>query len=157
MKRISTLIISAFLILGACKPEVGEIGPAYEAGAGLIGTWELTGADQTDVTLPVPETRDISSYYEGNSSKWVVVFNEDSTYNVTSQGPGFNLFGTGGTWRYDSPEFPTELQLTQFDTVVTALPLGNMPRTIDTQVSFVYDRIRCDKPSVSYKLIFTRK
>lgn len=157
MKRISILMITAFLVLGACKPEVGEIGPAYEAGAGLLGTWELTGADQTDLSLPVPETRDISTYYQSHASKWVLVFNEDSTYNVTSQGPGFDVFGTGGTWSYDSPEFPTELRLTQFDTVTTALPLGNMPRTIDTQVGLVYNRVRCDKPSVSYNLIFTRK
>lgn len=156
MKRIATIFTAALLILGACKPEIKPIGPAYEAGAGIVGTWELTGADQTDLTLPVPETRDISSFYTSASSKWTVAFNEDSTYSVVSAGPGFNLFGTAGTWSYDSPEYPTELHLLQ-DTVVTVLPLGNMPRSIDQNVSFVYDRVRCDKPSVSYKLTFTRK
>lgn len=157
MKRVTLFIASALLIMGACKPEVGPIGPAYEAGAGIVGTWELTNADQTDLTLPVPETRDISSFYQNNQDKWVVVFSEDSTYTVNSQGPGFDLFGAGGTWKYNTPEFPSELHLTQFDTVTTVLPLGNMPRTIDQNVSIVYDRIRCDKPSVSYRLTFTRK
>jgi len=128
MKRIALIIAAAVLTLGACKPEIKPIGPAYEAGAGIIGTWELTGADQTDLTLPVPETRDISSFYTNAAS----------------------------IWSYDTPEFPTALHLME-DTVLTVLPLGNMPRSIDQNVSFVYDRERCDKPSVSYKLTLTRK
>ena len=154
--RILTLLTASLLAFMACKPEVGPIGPAYEAGAGIIGTWELSGADQTDMSLPVPETRDISDFYTNSSDKWVVQINEDSTYSVNSEGPGFNVFGTSGTWRYNSPQYPSELHLTM-DTVTTILPLGNMPRTIDPNVVFVYDRVRCDKPSVSYKLTFTRK
>ena len=154
--RILTLLTASLLAFTACKPEVGPIGPAYEAGAGIIGTWELSGADQTDLSLPVPETRDISDFYTNSSDKWVVQFNDDSTYSVNSSGPGFNIFGTSGTWRYNSLQYPLELHLTE-DTVTTILPLGNMPRTIDQNVLFVYDRVRCDKPSVSYKLIFTRK
>jgi hypothetical protein len=46
--------------------------------------------------------------------------------------------------------------LTQ-DSVMVVLPLGNMPRSIDQNVSFLYARERCDKPSVSYQLTFTRK
>ena len=141
--RILTLLTASLLAFMACKPEVGPIGPAY-------------GADQTDLSLPVPETRDISDFYTNSSDKWVVQFNEDSTYSVNSAGPGFNVFGTSGTWRYNSPQYPSELHLTE-DTVTTVLPLGNMPRTIDQNVVFVYDRVRCDKPSVSYKLTFTRK
>ena len=154
--KILTLLIASLLAFMACKPEVGPIGPAFEAGAGIIGTWELSGADQTDLSLPVPETRDISDFYTNSSDKWVVQFNDDSTYSVNSSGPGFNVFGTSGTWRYNSLQYPLELHLTE-DTVTTVLPLGNMPRTIDQNVLFVYDRVRCDKPSVSYKLIFTRK
>ena len=154
--RILTLLTASLLAFTACKPEVGPIGPAFEAGAGIIGTWELSGADQTDLSLPVPETRDISDFYTNSSDKWVVQFNDDSTYSVNSSGPGFNVFGTSGTWRYNSLQYPLELHLTE-DTVTTVLPLGNMPRTIDQNVLFVYDRVRCDKPSVSYKLIFTRK
>ena len=154
--RILTLLTASLLAFTACKPEVGPIGPAYEAGAGIIGTWELSGADQTDLSLPVPETRDISDFYTNSSDKWVVQFNDDSTYSVNSSGPGFNVFGTSGTWRYNSLQYPLELHLTE-DTVTTVLPLGNMPRTIDQNVLFVYDSVRCDKPSVSYKLIFTRK
>ncbi|MEL0025664.1 MAG: hypothetical protein VW775_01215, partial [Schleiferiaceae bacterium] len=60
--RILTLLTASLLAFMACKPEVGPIGPAYEAGAGIIGTWELSGADQTDLSLPVPETRDISDF-----------------------------------------------------------------------------------------------
>jgi len=154
--RILTFLTASLLAFMACKPEVGPIGPGYEAGAGIIGTWELSGADQTDLSLPVPETRDISDFYMNSTDKWVVQFNEDSTYAVNSTGPGFNVFGTSGTWRYNSPQFPSELHLTE-DTVTTVLPLGNMPRTTDQNVVFVYNRVRCDKPSVSYKLTFTRK
>ncbi len=156
MKKVTLFIVSA-LFLGACKPEVGPIGPSYEAGEGIIGSWELTGADQTDLTLPVPETRDISNIYQNALNKWTVIFNTDSTYSVSSQGPGFDLFGAGGTWKYNTPEFPSELHLIQFDTLTMELGLGNMPRTIDQNFSLVYNRIRCDKPSVSYTLMFTRK
>jgi len=154
--RIITLVAAAFLALGACKPEVGPIGPSYEAGAGILGTWELTMVEQTDVTLPVPETRDVSDLYVDAQNKWVVAFNSDSTYSVNQQGPGFDVFGPGGTWRYNTPEYPSELQLVQ-DSTIVILPLGNMPRSIDQNVSFIYGRERCDKPSVSYQLTFTRK
>ena len=96
--RIITIVAAAFLALGACKPEVGPIGPSYEAGAGILGTWELTMVEQTDVTLPVPETRDVSDLYLDAQNKWVVAFNSDSTYSVNQQGPGFDVFGNGGTW-----------------------------------------------------------
>jgi len=154
--RISTIVVAAFLALGACKPEVGPIGPSYEAGAGILGTWELTMVEQTDVTLPVPETRDVSDLYLDAQNKWVVAFNSDSTYSVNQQGPGFDVFGNGGTWCYNTPEYPSELHLTQ-DSTMVVLPLGNMPRSIDQHVSFLYARERCDKPSVSYQLTFTRK
>jgi hypothetical protein len=87
--RIITMVAAAFLALGACKPEVGSIGPSYEAGAGILGTWELTMVEQTDVTLPVPETRDVSDLYVDAQNKWVVAFNSDSTYSVNQQGPWF--------------------------------------------------------------------
>ena len=154
--RIITFVAAAFLALGACKPEVGPIGPNYEAGAGILGTWELTMVEQTDVTLPVPETRDVSDLYVDAQNKWVVAFNSDSTYSVNQQGPGFDVFGAGGTWRYNTPEYPSELHLVQ-DSTIVILPLGNMPRSIDQNVSFIYGRERCDKPSVSYQLTFTRK
>jgi hypothetical protein len=154
--RIITLVAAALLALGACKPEVGPIGPSYEAGAGILGTWELTMVEQTDVTLPVPETRDVSDLYVDAQNKWVVAFNSDSTYSVNQQGPGFDVFGDGGTWRYNTPEYPSELHLVQ-DSTIVILPLGNMPRSIDQNVSFIYGRERCDKPSVSYQLTFTRK
>ena len=112
--------------------------------------------EQTDVTLPVPETRDVSDLYVDAQNKWVVAFNSDSTYSVNQQGPGFDVFGNGGTWRYNTPEYPSELQLVQ-DSTIVILPLGNMPRSIDQNVSFIYGRERCDKPSVSYQLTFTRK
>lgn len=157
MKKITLLFASAMLIMSACKPEVGPIGDRNAPGAGLIGTWELTNAEHTDVTLPVPETRDISSFYQRTTNKWRVQFNADSTYSVLSTGPGFDLFGNGGTWAYDAPDYPTELLLTQFDTVTTALPLGNMPRTIDPTLSIVYSRIKCGNPSITYRLTYTRQ
>lgn len=157
MKKALFTAATALLIVVGCKPEVGPIGPAYPAGEGIIGTWELTGAEQTDLTLPVPETRDISNYYQNASTAWEVDFAEDGTYTTKSQGPGFDLFGANGTWAYDTAYFPTEIHLTQFDTVTTVLPLGNMPRTIDVNLSLRYARERCEKPSVEYNLIFTRK
>ena len=110
--------MAAFLALGACKPEVGPIGPSYEAGAGILGTWELTMVEQTDVTLPVPETRDVSDLYLDAQNKWVVAFNSDSTYSVNQQGPDFDVFGPGGTWRSNTPASPSEVHLTQGSTVV---------------------------------------
>ena len=154
--RINTIVVAAFLAIAACKPEVGPIGPSYEAGAGIIGTWELTMVEQTDVTLPVPETRDVSDLYLDAQNKWEVAFNNDSTYSVNQKGPGFDVFGNGGGWRYNTPEYPSELHLTQ-DSILVVLPLGNMPRSIDQHVTFLYARERCDKPSVSYQLTFTRK
>ena len=156
MKK-AIFLAATFLALWSCKPEVGEIGPKYPAGEGIVGTWQLTGAAQTDLTLPVPETRDISDYYQNAATHWEVAFTEDGSYTTQSQGPGFDLFGANGTWAFDTAFFPKEVYLTQFDSVTVVLPLGNMPRSIDNEMSFLFSREKCEKPSVSYELIFTRK
>ena len=151
----SNTIYCERLVFGRVSRKLGQSDHRMRR-AGIIGSWELIGADQTDLTLQFPENG-----YKQNLPKCIEQMDGDvqcpKYYIVSSQGPGFDLFGAGGTWKYNSPEFPSELYLTQFDTLTTVLPLGNMPRAIDQNFSVVYNRIRCDKPSVAYTLMFTRK
>jgi len=145
-------------IVASCKPEIKSIGSEYKAGAGLPGTWELNKVEVIDITLPVPETKDISAFYTQKvERKLIVTINGDNTYTVDQAGAGPQIFGTNGTWMYDSPDFPEALQLVSNAGDTVNAVLLNMPRTIDNTMGFSFSRNRCDKDYVTYNYNFNRK
>lgn len=154
-KGLSIVVLLA--LFAACKPEIKPIGTLNRAGAGIIGTWELNTVEVVDITLPIPEVKDISAYFAPQNRKLIITVNSDSTYTVDQAGAGPAIFGSEGTWKYDSPEFPTELQLltSTGDTVSTALL--NMPRVTDNAFGFSFTRNRCDKNYVTYNYNFNRQ
>jgi len=157
MKKIAS-ILALLVAIASCKPEIKPIGTAYKAGAGVPGTWVLNTAEVTDLTLPIPETKDISAFYTQNPERRLIItFNADSTYTVDQAGVGPKVFGSNGTWMFDTPDFPTALYMVTDigDTVNTALL--NMPRTTDNTFGFSFTRNRCDKDYVTYNYNFNRQ
>ena len=156
MKKIATLVVLAALVF-ACKPEIKPIGEAQKAGAGIPGTWEINAVEVTDITLPVPETRDLSSFFANPDKKLVMTINRDGTYLVDQKGSGPQVFGDSGTWMYNTPDFPSKINFAPNVGDTVKADLLNMPRTTDNNFGFVFTRKRCDKDYVAYNYEFIRK
>lgn len=151
MKNIfGMMLFVAIIAMSSCKPELEEIGPAYAAGEGIYGTWEVETVKQVDLTQPIPESRDISSYFSSNPSrKMQIRFDkENNVYAIVQAGALPRTFATGGTWRFDTIPFPTQLTfITEAnDTIVS--PIKNMPREIDRY--FGFDVTRTDSCGTNY-------
>lgn len=154
-----TMIVLTIVAISSCKPDVEDIGPAYASGEGIYGSWEIETVNQVDLTQPIPESRDISSYFTSDPSrKLQVKFDqENNAYSILQQGALPRVFGTSGTWSFDTLPFPT--QLTFFtegnDTIVT--PIKNMPREIDRYFGFDITRTdSCGNDYIRYEYNFKR-
>jgi len=156
MKKIIAIAFVLGLVV-ACKPEIKPIGTSYKAGAGIPGTWEMNKLEMTDITVPVPETRDLSILLENPSNKLIITIAGDGTYTVDEPGFGPQVLGTGGAWATDTVDFPTMIAWysNEGDTLMT--DLTNMPRTIDNTFGFEFTRNRCDTDYLTYSYSFNRK
>ena len=160
MKRIIFSIFSLSLLFTGtgCKPDVEEIGNGAVAGDGIYGSWEISRVVQTDLKVPLPESRDISAFFSDPARKMQIRFNkEGSTYQVLQAGWLPKVFGTDGTWAFDQIPYPTAVTFytAQGDTVST--PLNSMPREYDVQMGL--DLVRtdsCGNAFLKYEYTFKR-
>ncbi|MCT4624587.1 MAG: DUF5004 domain-containing protein [Schleiferiaceae bacterium] len=151
-KYIAVLLLGSAIF--ACKPEIKPIGDYYPAGDGIIGTWILTNVKVTDITLPLPETDDVSHFYNKQDTHWTFTFNADSTYTVDEKGPGPDIFGDNGKWVFPSYPFPENIVMYGTDTVT--LELKSMPRAIDALMAFSFVRSGCGEDYIDYEYELTR-
>jgi hypothetical protein len=160
MKYLFSLtILSIALAFTGCKPELKEIGPSYGAGEGIYGTWEIATVNQVDMKQPIPESRDISSYFSADPSrKMQIKFEkENNSYSIIQPGALPRTFGTSGTWKYDTLPFPSKLYFftSNNDTVLT--PIINMVRENDSYFGFNVERTdSCGSLYVRYEYNFKR-
>lgn len=152
------LLLAGMALVVACKKDIPDIGPQSSPVTGINGTWRLTKVELEDLSLPIPEKMDVSSYYTSASSQLTVQFDYSArTYQVTDQGQAINFFGTGGTWEFDNYDFPTSLTLYTSASDTVNLDLLNMVRSYDPQLGVRYSRVKCDAPSVNYEITFNRQ
>lgn len=156
MRKITTLLV-LLVAMAACKPEIKPIGPAYKAGEGMPGTWELNEINAIDITLPVPEERDQSDMLADMSNRLILNINSDGTYVVAQRGIVPNIFGTDGTWMYNTGDFPTMMYIIPSGGDTLKTDLLSMPRSIDNQMGFSFTRSRCNKAYVTLEYTFNRK
>lgn len=157
MKKLSLFILLAVAVW-ACKPEpYDEIGPRYDLATGITGEWEITRVEGVDLTLPVPETRDISDFFTAATNPLGLSFDAGSDmYTVINpQTPG-NIFGQGGTFAFDDEEFPTRLSLYSSNDTIQ-VDLLNMVREIDPEMGLSYTRSACGTEYFRYQYTFKRK
>lgn len=156
MKKFGN-ILALLVVVAACKPEIKPIGTSYVAGEGIVGSWEMVGINTTDITLPVPESRDQSRMLNDVANRLQITIKEDGTYTIDQLGIVPDIFGAQGDWQYDKVEFPTMIYFIPDggDTLMTGLL--NMPRKIDNTLGFSFTRNRCDKDYVSLEYTFNRK
>ena len=155
-KIINGVLLAAVILIAACKPETKEIGAHYSAGDGIIGSWVLTNVEQTDLSLPLPETEDISHFFASGDT-WEFTFNADSTYTVDAKGPGPDIFGSQGNWKFDKYPFPRVLIMGDTDSTMYSNDLLNMPRETDVEFGFEFTRYGCEKDIIKYSYKFRRK
>ena len=143
-------------IIVSCKPEIKPIGESYVAGEGIPGTWTMSEIEITDITVPVPETRDVNALLDDPSNKMIVTMKADGTYTIDQKAYGPDIFGDSGTWMTDTAAFPTAITwyTDAGDTLETGLL--SMPRTIDVDFGFTFTRNRCDADYITYNYRFNR-
>lgn len=157
MKRISVFIL-ALAFMAACKPEAyKEIGPKYDLATGITGSWEVQMVEGVDLTLPVPEARDLSDFYTSAPEPIGLTFDAASgMYTVVNPGTAGNIFGQGGTFAFDDPEFPTLLSLYDSSNDTIVVNLLNMVREIDPNMGLSYTRSACGTNYFRYNYTFKR-
>lgn len=146
----------------ACKPDITDktIGAPYDLTEGISGSWEISKVQVTDLTLPVPEQREISDYYLGQSQLLSIDFNsEDNTYTVQNGSVPGSPFGTGGMYRFQLNDegFTTGLQMVTAAQDTLDVDLLNMVRSIDPVMGFSHVRSACGDSYASYQYTFKRK
>lgn len=155
MKNILGFLLLISLV-GACKPDEAEIGTRYDLTTGIQGSWEVSKVEIYDLTLPVPESRDISDFYK-TSSLELEFDTEAETYNVPTSDALGNPFGSGGTYTFDADEHPTAMMLISSDMDTINLVLENMVREIDPFMGFSITKSACGTNYASYTYTFKRK
>lgn len=156
-KKILAIVLP-LLALASCRPDQPmDPGAAYGAGAGVPGTWVQTGALIYDISLPVPESRDVSTFYAKPGNNWIATFNPDGSYIIDQTGKGPNPFGTTGTWSFDTISYPTHLRLIPTGDTVTTLTMLNAPRENDINFGLSFEVEKCGTAVARYELIFTRQ
>jgi hypothetical protein len=156
---ISFIMLVIALSFNGCKPDLKEIGPSYGAGEGIYGSWELSSVNQVDLKQPIPESRNISAFFNADASrKMQIKFEQaNSAYSILQPGALPRTFGTSGTWKFDTLPFPTKLYFftSNNDTVMT--PISNMVRENDTYFGFNVERSdSCGSAYVRYEYTFKR-
>jgi hypothetical protein len=153
-----TLLLSATLFQ-SCKPELKEIGPEYAAGEGIYGSWIVSDLSQVDLTVPLPETQNIFSYFSSNeSSKMIIRFDmENGAYSIIQPGNMPKILGTSGTWAYNEMPYPTAINFYTSKGDTLSASLGNMPRETDNQFKLKLNRTdSCGVNYLRYDYTFSR-
>lgn len=160
MKHIFNILILVFaLSFSSCKPDLKEIGPSYGAGEGIYGSWELSAVKQVDLMQPLPETRDISSFFTADPSrKMQIKFEQaNNAYSILQPGVLPRTFGTSGTWKFDTLPYPSKLYFFTSNNDTVKTPIRNMVRENDVYFGFNVERTdSCGSTYVRYEYTFKR-
>lgn len=143
----------------ACRPEpFEEIGPRYDLATGITGSWQIEMVEGVDLTLPVPEARDLSDFYTSAVDPLGLSFDANSEmYTVMNSTTPGNIFGQGGTFAFDDPEYPTRLTLYNSGADTIEVNLLNMVREIDPNMGISYTRDLCGTDYFRYNYTFKRQ
>ena len=155
MKKVVWAALLAIAII-SCQPEErGEIGKRYDLSTGIDGSWSVSKVEVVDLTIPGTDKQDLSAYYTMNTPLELQFNTEDSSYTVNNNIPGAP-FGDGGVFKFDDPEYPSQLMLMTQDGDTVNLAIGNMVRAIDPSMTLVKPTIGCDNPFAEYNFTFQR-
>lgn len=162
MNRMKTIRISflalLFIVVAGCKKDIPDIGKQYSPKTGINGTWKLSAVTLVDLSTPIPEEMDVSSYYTSASNQLTLQIDYAAgTYSVPDPGSAINFFGTGGTWTYDEGDYPSAVTFYTSDMDTVSTELNAMVRDYDPTLGLNYTRTKCDAPNVTYQFTFTRQ
>ncbi len=157
MKKLLVIAVVALGII-SCQPDpYKSIGERQNLITGIDGTWEISDVKIIDLTLPVPEERDISDFFLAMNSKITVTFDSDAqTYTVKDVGALANPFGSGGTYTFNADDYPDQITFIDGSSSVIDFKLLNMVRETDNELGLRLTRSNCGENYVAYKYTFKR-
>jgi len=158
-KSIFFILLLSSALFQSCKPELKEIGPEFAAGEGIYGSWIVSDLSQVDLTVPLPESQNIFSYFSSNeSNKMIIRFDrENNAYSIIQPGMMPRILGTSGTWAYNEMPYPTAINFYTSKGDTLSANLGNMPRETDNQFKFKLNRTdSCGTNYLRYDYTFSR-
>lgn len=158
-KSIFFILLLSAALFQSCKPELKEIGPEFAAGEGIYGSWIVSDLSQVDLTVPLPESQNIFSYFSSNeSNKMIIRFDrENNAYSIIQPGMMPRILGTSGTWAYNEMPYPTAINFYTSKGDTLSANLGNMPRETDNQFKFKLNRTdSCGTNYLRYDYTFSR-
>jgi hypothetical protein len=111
-RKYKILITFAILSLSGCIEEFGGTGEPFNRHDQVTGSWTVTRVVQRDLLTenPLYQTVEITDLFDFD--QYNLTLNADGSFAVfnTGDAPGFII--TGGTWAFDSEEFPAAIILT---------------------------------------------
>lgn len=158
MKMNKIILMACLGIIMSCKPEqTKKIGDRYNLLTGVDGSWKISKVMITDLTLPVPENRDISDFFLSANPLQIEFDAAANTYVVSDPDVLGNPFGAQGTFAFDAEDYPTAMFLYSSNQDTVNLKLENMVREIDHQMGFTLEKNDCASKYISYTYTFNRQ
>lgn len=160
MKQSLTILFLGLFFIGftSCgEDEPLEIGDPSNKIMGITDEFELTRVLIFDNITPFDDNSlDISQTVIGETPMVISFDGETARYEVQA-GTSRNIFGEGGVWSFDDPQFPTLLTLSADSggPFVSSRLLQTI-RPQDDQLQFSIDA-GCDGRALTYEYYFTRK
>ncbi|MEL6534829.1 MAG: DUF5004 domain-containing protein [Bacteroidota bacterium] len=160
MKKVLILAFTVALAVGGCRPEpFAPIGEPLDRVAGLEGSWNIVSVTQIDeikMDLEEPDfSKDVTNLF--GFFDYAVNFESAGSFTVTP-GEAPNFVGvTEGTWAFDDPDYPTELQLTATGGTEPSatFALNRLPQE-DLNLELRFERYNGDELVLSYVYVFEK-
>lgn len=159
MKKYITIISITLLGLASCRPDpYKDIGARQGTTDGLNGSWQVSKVEVIDLTTPVPEARDLSDFYLGQSDLLGLSFNvSDNSYTVQNSSVPTNPFGSSGSYSFDDDNYPSKITFISSDMDTVNADLAGIVRSIDAFAGFSVTKSHCDENYVVYSFTFKRQ
>ena len=162
---IINISVLAILVLGACRPEFGELGEPFDRTSGLSGTWSLVSVTQIDekaVNKGYPSfVQSISLKDRAGLNDYQLILNQDEEGNPTTfeenaaNSPA--IIGiSSGQWSVDNPSVPETITFSGGASDNYQITIGTYLGLNEGGLSLRFTRVVDGDPIVSYEYTFEK-
>lgn len=158
--KITLFFVFFASLFTACNKDTDVVSlPALgDPALALNGTWKLQKLTQTDQVLKAKDkpVLDVTEFVLNGGAQTITFDKASKSYTVSSTAR-VNYLGTGGTYAFDDPQYPTALTLTTAAGASLKLTLGAPLRPDRVgPLLLKYERYKRNKQSVSYNYTFSK-
>jgi len=157
---IGLLLALTVLLAGCEENDYNDLAPPPSKIEGIQGSWTIESVAQVELTKRAGgfDIRyDVSDVVVGDDPMSIVFESENMTYSVNA-GTTVHALGSGGTWAFDDPEFPTQLILRTDEGNTVTADLQRTVRPVDNVLQFEFPRecANVENPEFGYEYTFNR-